>query len=370
MPAECTIPVFHATDSYRKHHKKLKALYDEVWPELAIQANAATPKGDALRAELHPYGGSNGFCSVTGEPMHDIINLRRVASRAKNDYWDLVSDHADMINRLSSPAAGPGHCDPGTGPQLPKEAVALLKTAVEQPRDAVERAVDANDAAANSLRGFLRHPGVRRSVSWTAIFGADPPRGTLARLAKRFGVELAPSCQAYAWGSKDEFASEVALIRQWYATGRRACRPRLGMRRTRLQKARVKGVNCVMTQAVRKHYRKLLDPTRLEGLWHWREIADALSGAGIGVQSGTVPVERLWASLKGMFPQEARRMSMPWFNLLAKLTYFRYNYRHFHCKASPAWTEEDSLLAERLDDIRASLFPDSGCDVSAPVPGP
>ena len=54
-------------------------------------------------------------------------------------------------------------------------------------------------------------------------------------------------------------------------------------------------------------------------------------------------------------------MSLPWFNLLAKLAYFRYNYRHFHCKSSPAWTEEDSLLAERLDDIRAGLVPDSGC---------
>ena len=69
-----------------------------------------------------------------------------------------------------------------------------------------------------------------------------------------------------------------------------------------------------------------------------------------------------------MFPQEARRMSLSWFNLLAKLAYFRYNYRHFHCTTSPVWTEEDSLLAERLGDIRASLFPDSGCGHGAPMP--
>ena len=123
-----------------------------------------------------------------------------------------------------------------------------------------------------------------------------------------------------------------------------------------------------MTQAVREHYKKLINSVRLDGLWNWRLIAQALRGAGIGMQTGTVPVERLWDSLKGMIPREAKRMSPSWFNLLAKLAYFRYNYRHFHCKSSPAWTEEDSLLAERLDDIRASLFPDSGCGESAPMP--
>ena len=73
------------------------------------------------------------------------------------------------------------------------------------------------------------------------------------------------------------------------------------------------------------------------------------------MQSGTVPVERLRASLKGMFPTEVRHMSLQWFNLLAKLTYFRYNYRHFHAKAMPSWTDMDSLLAERIEDMRGAL---------------
>ena len=70
-----------------------------------------------------------------------------------------------------------------------------------------------------------------------------------------------------------------------------------------------------------------------------------MHGAGIGLQSGTVPVERRWSGLKDMFPPAFRRMSAGWFDLLAKLTVFRYNYRHFHSKTTPAWTEEDSLLA-------------------------
>ena len=137
---------------------------------------------------------------------------------------------------------------------------------VEQDRDAVERAVDGNHFAAGALRSFLRHPGVRRSGTWAAIFGSAPPRGTLARVARRLGVELPPSCQAWAWETKDEFASEVNLILRWYETGRKACRARMGIRRSRHQAPRVTGVNCVMTQAVRHHYTKFLDPVRLEGL--------------------------------------------------------------------------------------------------------
>ena len=182
------------------------------------------------------------------------------------------------------------------------------------------------------------------------------------------GVELAPSCQAWAWETKEEFINEAGLITSWYKTCRKAYRRRMGILRSRNLGPRIECQNCVMTREVDHHYTKLLDPVRLQGLWNWREIAEALRGAGIGMQTGTVPVERLWSGLKGMFPPETRRMSLSWFDLLAKLAYFRYNYRHFHCKTSPVWTEEDSLLAERLGDIRASLFPDAGCGPDAPAP--
>ena len=112
-----------------------------------------------------------------------------------------------------------------------------------------------------------------------------------------------------------------------------------------------------MTQKVLNHYTRLLDPVRLEGLWNWRYAAMALRGAGIEMQTGTVCVERLWAGLLWMYPPEAHNMSMAWFDLVAKLTYFRYNYRHFHARTNPAWTEEDSTIAEHLDEVMASLFP-------------
>ena len=154
MAVEHTIPVFHATDSYHKHRHLLKALYNEVWPELAIETTAPTPKGAASGAHTHPYGGSSGYCMVTGEPMHDIINLRKAASRTKNDYWDLMFDHIDMINRLSTPEAPAGHRFSGAGPDLAPEAHELLRMAVEQPHDVVEREVGGNHVAACACGTF------------------------------------------------------------------------------------------------------------------------------------------------------------------------------------------------------------------------
>ena len=75
------------------------------------------------------------------------------------------------------------------------------------------------------------------------------------------------------------------------------------------------------------------------------------------MQTGTVSVERLWSSLQDMLPKKCASMSGRWFNLLSQMFYFRYNYRHFHARCMPAWTEDDSLLAERLEEVFDSLFP-------------
>ena len=80
-------------------------------------------------------------------------------------------------------------------------------------------------------------------------------------------------------------------------------------------------------------------------------MARALRVAGIPVHSGTVPVERLWSSLKDFFPKAARRISLPWWQLLAKLSYMRFNYRHFNHAVLPAFTDGDALLAERIENL-------------------
>ena len=80
-------------------------------------------------------------------------------------------------------------------------------------------------------------------------------------------------------------------------------------------------------------------------------VALALHAAGMPVHAGTIPVERLWASMKEMLPDAARLLSLEWFETLSKLAFMRYNYRHFHHRLLPSWAESDSLIAERLDNI-------------------
>ena len=105
---------------------------------------------------------------------------------------------------------------------------------------------------------------------------------------------------------------------------------------------------------MRAHYRRLLKPLRLEGLWAWRSAALAMHAAGVPVQSGTVPVERLWECLKGMLPRSARTLSLRWFNMLSQLAFLRFNYRHYSSCGLPPWAEQDSLLAQRLES--AAMF--------------
>ena len=114
---------------------------------------------------------------------------------------------------------------------------------------------------------------------------------------------------------------------------------------------RVWGRRSVWSSKVDLHYKRLLQPARQEGLWKWRLMALALRESGMAVQSGTTPVERFWASVKEMLPDAARLMSSDWFDVLSALIFLRYNYRHFHQRLLPSWSESDALLAERIENL-------------------
>ena len=85
----------------------------------------------------------------------------------------------------------------------------------------------------------------------------------------------------------------------------------------------------------RLHYKRLLKPRRMEGLWHWRQVALALHEAGERIHSGTQPTERLWAALQNFFPRMCRTISKPWFDFLAALAFLRYNWMHWNKTSLP-----------------------------------
>ena len=69
----------------------------------------------------------------------------------------------------------------------------------------------------------------------------------------------------------------------------------------------------------------------------------------------TVSVERLWSSLLDMFPEQARNISPEWFALRSKVSFLRFNYRHFHSSKLAPWCHGDALLAERLEHLVSHL---------------
>ena len=128
----------------------------------------------------------------------------------------------------------------------------------------------------------------------------------------------------------------------------------MGIKRDRAQKAQVQGVRSAVTKAVRCHYRRLLQPLRVESMWHWRTLALSLLDASVPCQSGTLPVERYWQHLHETLPAQARCLTLPWFMVLSRIAFLRHTYRHCNASYLPAWTRGDSLLSERIDALAAS----------------
>ena len=343
-------PVFHSTDVYGKHRLLIEAFYKQKWPETSILVDSLTPKGDALSAELLSEGSQPTM--AVGEPFHDVIALRKLCSPTSNDCSDMIYDHQDMIDRLSAKLVENGADAKPTINQISVEAGNLLQSAALLPvADFKAELGKAGGDKVEELKEFLGQPACVHASAWKEIFNAKPPRGTLARIARRFKCSLHESMQKVNYASPQEFRKEVRRMRTWYRPGRKTTRRRRGIVRNKKTPLRVRGRRSVWNKKIAAHYRRLLRPLRQEGLWKWRMVALALHAARMPVHAGTIPVERLWASMKEMFPDAARLVSLEWFEMLSKLAFMRYNYRHFHHLLLPSWTETDSLIAERLDNI-------------------
>ena len=99
---------------------------------------------------------------------------------------------------------------------------------------------------------------------------------------------------------------------------------------------------------VAAHFKRLRKPLRVEGMMMWRAVALATREAGIPVQSGTVPVERLWSCLSSMLPSGAQCISIRWFNVLSNLMFLRYTMRHVAARSMLGVAEGDALVPQRL----------------------
>ena len=107
-----------------------------------------------------------------------------------------------------------------------------------------------------------------------------------------------------------------------------------------------------MKQKVRNHCRILCTKVPVEGLMAWRDVSLGIRRAGVPVQSGNVPVERLWSILESMMPPAVKNVSLRWFIVLAMFMFLRHNYAHFRATGRGGVVCGDPLMAQRLETFQ------------------
>ena len=87
-------PTVHATDTYNKHRNLWPKVYDRVWKAQEIGFDSEAAKGDVRKINRQHGSQVLDTTLVTGEPMHDLINLRRALPNLGQDFADIYFDHA------------------------------------------------------------------------------------------------------------------------------------------------------------------------------------------------------------------------------------------------------------------------------------
>ena len=233
------------------------------------------------------------------------------------------------------------------------DAVALLKDAIALNVESWLPKARANPTAKECLVRFLQRPDVLSHQVWKETFKAWPPRGVVARMARRLEISLHTQADFYNFRTLKDFRQEIKRIRRWYRQGRREvrtrrykCRRIVRLRAYTAQKQMKRQSamkRSIMNAKVELHYKRLLSPLRLQGLWRWRRTALAMRQAKLRMHSGTVAVERLWATAQAMFPPQTTGMSEDWFVFLSRLAFLRINFVHFNGPSLPGWAQHDAL---------------------------
>jgi hypothetical protein len=339
--------VAHCTDSLRKHGPALSAFYARKYVDVGLQVDSATPKGASQGCSST---GASSFTEITADVQHDVINFRALVPASSPDASDAILDHQDALSRLSAPLPGGERASGAPLEDLPNCARDLLRTGIERNVVVFKDSLKQRPKDAKLLVAWLQQPGVNNSKEWKTLFRAMPPRGVVARLARRCGATLHESVGFFNFPTLKAFRKELKRIRGWYRKQKRQQRRLRGIVRSRRAPLHVFARKSIWTAKVRHHY-KLLLRIRVPGMWAWRGVALDLHAAGIPVQAGTVAVERLWSLLSEMLPRAARRVSLRWFNLLCKVAFLRHNYTLYSQGSMPTWADKDPLLAQRIDAL-------------------
>ena len=208
-------PVFHATDSYGKHRLLLREAYHRVWPELSTTVRGSSARGDAVTASS---SSGRSATTITGDPVHDWIALRKCVPPSCNDGRDFVADHKALLERLSlPPRRQSSDAEEDEVPTLTPNAQTPLKSGVADAVGIFKQKVQQDGEAAAVLRAFLVHPGAQTQQIWINLFGAAPPSNLLVRLLRRMGSDVPASCHRAGFATQFAFRAEAQRIEKWYS---------------------------------------------------------------------------------------------------------------------------------------------------------
>lgn len=135
-------------------------------------------------------------------------------------------------------------------------AVELLKQGVALDVKAWLANVDADAQGGAILEQFLQRDDVLTHPVWKEHFQAWPPRGVVARLARRLNVSLSIRAGFYNFRTLADFKCEIKKIRRWYRIGRREVKP-LRHRCRRIVRLRVQAQH-VKIQRKKVHKRSIM----------------------------------------------------------------------------------------------------------------
>ena len=113
-----------------------------------------------------------------------------------------------------------------SAPTLSDDARALLCTCIERLARTGVAAARLAPGPAAEVRALLSHSQALTAPVWSELFGALPPRGTVARLARRLGARLHDQSKPWRWSNKAEVRKEVRKMARWYRPGRKKVRRR------------------------------------------------------------------------------------------------------------------------------------------------
>ena len=345
-------PIAHSTDSYGKHLRRYDDFYIAKFAEADVVVQAATPKSDAAGAVAAQR--SSARTRICGDPAHSWFEFRRCLSIGACDRQDIDADYSFSIAELREKPLSPdllGDPVPSEPSELPESAHGLLQAAVQQTASDFQTRFAAAPAEATFLKEFLKQARVDEAATWEKLFNAMPPRGTLARLARRSHVVLHKTCAFQGYTKVAQFKQQLRRIRGWYKPGRKVSRRKIGIKRRRHEPGQVRGRKTAITPSVKRHFRRLRKPLKMEALWNWHAVAMEILQAGIPLQTGTLPCERFWNSLTQMLPSGARNIRLRWFKLLCQIAFLQHNYRHYNASFLPAWCRGDALLSQRIDNL-------------------